>query len=88
MATTKLSSKGQVIIPAHIRAAHHWEPGQDLVVIDMKDGVCLKPKSPFAPASLDDLAGCLAYSGPAKSLDEMDEAIRRGVREKTANDCG
>jgi hypothetical protein len=26
MLTTKLSSKGQVIIPKEIRNRHHWEP--------------------------------------------------------------
>lgn len=88
MSTTKLSSKGQVIIPAHIRAAHHWEAGQELEVIDWEGGVLLKPRSPFEPADLDDLAGCLPYEGPAKSIEEMDEAIRRGVKERTAVDRG
>jgi AbrB family looped-hinge helix DNA binding protein len=87
MSTTKLSSKGQVIIPARVRASHHWEPGQELVVIDTGDGVLLKPKSPFPKSSLDEVAGCLKYEGRAKTLEEMDEAIRTGVAEQM-DDCG
>lgn len=34
METTKLSSKGQVIIPKAFRSTHHWEPGLELMVID------------------------------------------------------
>ncbi|MDY0049356.1 MAG: AbrB/MazE/SpoVT family DNA-binding domain-containing protein [Halothiobacillaceae bacterium] len=86
--STKLSSKGQVIIPARIRQAHRWELGQELEVIDMKDGVLLRPKSPFEPASLDDLAGCLPYTEAPKSLEAMEEAIRKGAMEKAADDRG
>ncbi len=87
MTKTKLSSKGQVIIPAQIRAAHHWEVGQELTVVDAGDGVLLKPKSPFEQSSLDGLAGCLRYEGPAKSLEEMEEAIRQGAMESLNDRC-
>ncbi len=80
METTKLSSKGQVIIPKPVRTAHHWDAGQELVVIDLGDGVLLKAKTPFAVTSIEDVASCLRYSGKAKSLDEMEDAIRRGVK--------
>ena len=42
MTKTRLSSKGQVIIPAQVRAAHHWEAGQELTVVDAGDGILLK----------------------------------------------
>ncbi len=29
--------------------------------------------------SVDDLAGCLAYHGKAKTLEEMDEGVRQGI---------
>jgi AbrB family looped-hinge helix DNA binding protein len=32
MDSIKLSSKGQVIIPKHIRSAYHWEAGQELIL--------------------------------------------------------
>lgn len=82
MATTKMSSKGQVIIPKSVRTAHHWESGQELVVVDVGDGVLLKPKSPFAKTRIEVVAGCLQYKGKAKTLEEMDKAIAQGVKER------
>jgi len=47
MSITRLSSKGQLIIPKPVRRAHCWDAGQELEVIDMEEGVLLKTKSPF-----------------------------------------
>jgi len=82
METTKLSSKGQVIIPKPLRSAHHWEAGQELVVIDMGDGILLKPKTPFPESSIKDVASCLKYKGKAKTLEDMDDAIKNGIENK------
>lgn len=79
---TKLSSKGQVIIPKPIRTAHQWRPGQELLVIDAGDGVLLRPKVPFKPTSIQDVAACLAYKQKAKSIDDMERAIQQGVKER------
>ncbi len=86
MPITSLSSKGQVIIPKPIRTAHNWQPGQKLTVIDTGDGVLLKPVEPFPHTSLEEVAGCLKYSGPAKTLAEMEDAIRKGVKETAERD--
>lgn len=80
MPTTKLSSKGQVIIPKEIRAHHHWEPGQELQAINTDDGVLLTPASPFPETSLREVASCLPYAGRPKTLDEMEEAVKKGAR--------
>ena len=80
MLTTKLSSKGQVIIPKEIRRRHHWEPGQELQTIDTDDGILLRPASPFPETTLREVASCLSYSGKAKTLEEMEEAIKKGAR--------
>jgi AbrB family looped-hinge helix DNA binding protein len=79
MAQTRLSSKGQVIIPKSSRDAHHWEAGQELVVIDTDEGVLLKPARPAAKSTLDELSGCLSYQGSAKSLEDMERAIHKGA---------
>ena len=81
MNTTKLSSKGQVIIPKSVRNARHWEAGQELIVVDVGDGILLKPKTSFEESTLDEVAGCLKFKGKAKTLDEMDAAIATGVQE-------
>ncbi len=87
MAITVLSSKGQIIIPKSVRDAHQMEPGQKLEVLDTADGILLKPARPYPPTTLSEVAACLKYNGPAKSLKEMDEAIRKGAME-SANDRG
>jgi len=87
MPTTVLSSKGQVIIPKPIREARHWKPGQRLEIIESDNGVLLKPADPFPATVLADVAGCLPYTGKAKSLAEMDAAIAKGVKE-TSRDRG
>lgn len=81
MEITRLSSKGQVIIPKALRDAYQWESGLEFVVIDTGQGVLLKPYRPFGPTTLHDVAGSLAYDGPARTVEEMDEAIRRAVAE-------
>ncbi len=81
METTKLSSKGQVIIPKPFRTAHHWEPGQELVVINTGDGILLKPKAPFQKTNLNDVASCLQYSGTPKTEEEIEKAIKKGMTE-------
>ncbi|MDX2216418.1 MAG: AbrB/MazE/SpoVT family DNA-binding domain-containing protein [Oculatellaceae cyanobacterium bins.114] len=82
MEITRLSNEGQVTIPKALRTAHHWEAGQELVAINVGDGILLKPKKPFAETTLAQVAGCLRYQGKPKSLDELDDAIRQGVMEQ------
>jgi AbrB family looped-hinge helix DNA binding protein len=81
MQTTKLSSKGQVIIPKELRTRRRWEPGQELQTIETDEGVLLKPVSAFPETSLREVTSCLPYSGKAKSLKEMKEAIKKGARD-------
>ncbi|MCU7960777.1 MAG: AbrB/MazE/SpoVT family DNA-binding domain-containing protein [gamma proteobacterium symbiont of Bathyaustriella thionipta] len=82
MSTTRLSSKGQIIIPKPLRVAHRWEAGLELVVIDTGDGILLKPKMPFEKTSIDDVACCLKYAGKPKSVDDMNAAIQKGIQDK------
>jgi bifunctional DNA-binding transcriptional regulator/antitoxin component of YhaV-PrlF toxin-antitoxin module len=80
MEKTKLSSKGQVVLPRAIRVAKSWRPGQLLGVVSTNEGVLLTPLSGFASASLDEVVGCLRYEGKAKSIEEMDAAVAREAR--------
>lgn len=82
MQTTKLSSKGQVIIPKTLRSRYNWRTGQELSVIDTGDGILLKPSHPFKKTELDHVAGILKYSGKPVSLDEMEAAIKKGATER------
>jgi AbrB family looped-hinge helix DNA binding protein len=82
METTRLSSKGQVIIPKTLRSTHRWEAGLELMVIDTGEGLLLKPMAPFAPTLLADVAGMLKTRVRPKSAEEIKSALTRDIRSK------
>lgn len=55
ISTTKMSSKGQVVIPEEIRSALGLEPGSRFVVVAEDDVVLLKRISAPSMAQFDDL---------------------------------
>jgi AbrB family looped-hinge helix DNA binding protein len=55
-ATTKMSSKGQVVIPEDIREQLHLKEGDQFVVIGQGDAVILKV---ITPPSMDDFKDLL-----------------------------
>ena len=75
MEHTRLSSKGQIIIPASVRRKHDWKVGTQFEIEETGDGIILRPARLFPATTLDDVAGCLRYEGAAKTLEEMEEAI-------------
>jgi len=79
MEITRLSNEGQIIIPQSLRAAHQWEVGQELIAIDVGDGILLKPKKPFPSTTIEQVAGCLKYYRTAKILNEIEGAICQGA---------
>jgi AbrB family looped-hinge helix DNA binding protein len=84
MATTKLSTKGQVILPKPIRDAHGWRAGTQFSVEEAPGGILLRPLKPFPPTRPEDVYGCLRYRGKPKTIEEMDAGIARMVRERHA----
>lgn len=82
METTRLSSKGQVIIPKSVRDARGWEAGTELIVEERPEGILLRSHRVFVPTRIEDVAGCLKRKGPAKTLREMDEAIEAEARKR------
>lgn len=80
--TTKLSTKGQLIIPKEIRQRHGWHAGTEIVIEDHSSYVVLRSVPQVQETSLEDLVGCTGYRGPRRSLEEMEEGIARGVREQ------
>ena len=53
--TTKMSSKGQVVIPEEIRMKLRLKPGSRFVVVGQRDVVILKVLSPPSMEQFDDL---------------------------------
>lgn len=82
MATTTLSTKGQIIIPKDIRERHGWAAGLALEVIEQGESVVLRPVRALARTTVDDLLGCLPYEGPPKTLAEMEAGIVKGARKR------
>ncbi len=80
MATTILSSKGQLIIPKTVRSRHHWQAGTVFVVEETEDGLLLRPQKPFPTTRVEDGLGCAGYQGPPKTLEEMREGIDAALR--------
>lgn len=56
VATTRMSSKGQVVIPESVRERLGLEPGAQFVVVGADDVIILKALRPFA---LDDFDGLI-----------------------------
>jgi AbrB family looped-hinge helix DNA binding protein len=88
-ARTRLSTKGQMILPKAIRVRRKWDAGTELSVEDTPEGVLITSVAarPLFPlTSLDDVAGCLKpyYNGLPISIDDMDRAITDEVRDRNA----
>lgn len=81
---TRLSSKGQVVLPKSVRADRNWGPGTEFVVETTTDGVLLRPVRPNPVGSARELLGCTGYRGPARSLEQMRQAVAQGVKERHA----
>ena len=79
METTRLSTKGQIILPKNIRTSRAWKPGTEFTVEETRDGVLLRPLTRSPKTSLDEVAGYLRYTGKPKTIAQMDAAIGREV---------
>jgi AbrB family looped-hinge helix DNA binding protein len=82
MLKTKISSKGQVVVPLSIRERRNLKTGQTLLVDEVPEGILLRDKPAFARTTLGQVAGCLQYSGPAVSLEDMRAAGAEGALER------
>jgi AbrB family looped-hinge helix DNA binding protein len=80
MERTRLSSKGQVVLPKSVRNTRGWQPGTEFAIEEVPEGVLLRALKPFQSASFDEVFGCLKYRGRAKTLRQMENAIAKGVR--------
>jgi len=77
MGTTRLSTKGQIILPKNIRTSRAWGPGTEFTVEETGDGIILRPAARFPETSIDEVVGCLRSRRKAATLAQMDAAIAR-----------
>lgn len=80
MAKTRLSTKGQLIIPKEVRDRHGWTAGMDLEVEDRDDHLVVRLADTWPEARLEELVGSAGYRGPARTLADMEAGIARGAR--------
>lgn len=82
---TRLSSKGQIVIPRQIRQNHGWRPGIAFTIIDNGDSLILRPVGNRATVDIKDVIGCAGYVGEKKSLAEMDAGIIEEAKKQAAS---
>jgi AbrB family looped-hinge helix DNA binding protein len=81
---TRISTKGQVILPKALRDKRHWKAGMELDIEDRPDGVLLKVRHHKKKGSILDLAGAIRYDGPRRTIEEMNAGIIEEVRRRHA----
>ena len=79
VATTKMSSKGQVVIPEDIRKRLNFKTGDQFVVVGDKDVVILKSITPPSINEFDSLIAKARSKGKQAGLNQTDikEAIAK-----------
>jgi AbrB family looped-hinge helix DNA binding protein len=79
-AKTRLSAKGQVVIPKDVRDALGLKPGQTLDVVPTGGGVLLKPQRAKSGRSNEEILASIRaitskYKGPSVSIEEINATI-------------
>ena len=85
METTKVSTRGQIVIPKELRESYHWKVGQTLDVIDTGEGLLLKARPARRTASWTEVLGCLGHLAkrrPAATDEEMNAAVQKKAAER------
>ena len=84
MQTTRLSSKGQVVLPQAVRERCGLNAGDELVVMETERGILLSPARKRPLTGVNEVFGSLRYAVKAKSLEDMEDAIRKGAHSHSA----
>ena len=84
VATTKMSSKGQVVIPEQIRKSLSLESGTQFIVLGEGDVVVLKTISPPSVREFDSVIGRARAQAKAAGMapEDIGEAIRQSRQAK------
>ncbi|PSQ96000.1 MAG: hypothetical protein BRD55_08090 [Bacteroidetes bacterium SW_9_63_38] len=86
-ASSKASSRGQVVLPKAVRDDHHWRPGQEVEIVNTDDGILPRPQSPFPDTTVEEVKGVTGYDGPSVSTDRMTGTValrnQRGANDRS-----
>ena len=82
METTKLSTKGQIVLPKAIRESRGWRAGMEFTVEETPQGILIRPAKGVPETRLEDVVGCIPYKGRPKTIREMDEGLKRMLKRR------
>ena len=76
---TRVSSKGQIVIPKDVRDRLHIAAGDRLEVVERPDGVLLRKNAAKSGKTFEECVAiirqAIKYDGPPVSIEEMNESI-------------
>jgi AbrB family looped-hinge helix DNA binding protein len=74
-AHTRISEKGQVVVPKGTRDRLGWQPGTDLDIIETSDAITLRRRATGGRLTVDEALGRLRvlyrHEGPSVPVDEL-----------------
>ncbi|HZF43355.1 MAG TPA: AbrB/MazE/SpoVT family DNA-binding domain-containing protein [Sphingomonadaceae bacterium] len=81
---TRLSAKGQVVIPKDVRDALRWTPGLELSIIRSGDRLILEPRrAPRERITYEEFRRRVPrHEGPAATIEDMNRAVDRMFAER------
>ena len=80
METVTLSSKGQLVIPSHVRATAHLHAGDTFEVRYLDGEIRLKPVASARATTLDEVAGCLSHLGTSARKPLSDSQVHAAIK--------
>ena len=80
--TTRISTKGQVVLPKALRDRRGWGAGTEFIVEERPEGVLLRAAPKTEPTRIEDVFGRLGPVDRVVSIEEMHEAVLEEARER------
>jgi AbrB family looped-hinge helix DNA binding protein len=79
---TRVSTKGQVVLPKAIRDKRGFGPGAELIVEERPEGVLLRRAPKAGATRYEDVRGCLGPVDRVVSIEEMHEGVLEEARRR------
>ena len=80
--STRISTKGQVVLPKAVRDRLGWTAGAELIVEERPEGVLLRAAPKTEATRFEDVRGCLGPVDRIVSVEEMHEAVLEEARQR------
>ena len=84
MERSRISSRGQILIPQRIRDCHGWKRGAELWVTEDGDGVRIESVHQVQQSktlAADDVFGCLRHKGKTMPISRLAARVKLGKTE-------